>query len=300
MGLHTAMTIQSENYVPESSPGAGDGKGWRLDKNGDFQIGTMSMIDGVIRSPHATVHIDRAMVDQASIAPAQLDLPIHQVHGDVTEIVVRIDLPGVIDEMTATRKSSLHEEIKRLVMDAATGPIKQGMRTGRITQEVTCRADADMALAQRIGSLDVRPGSDWGVDVDGQVKHFPEKFRDVVIGTATINMEQPGGPVSIADLVETIGKVARLGGPALTGEEFLYKKGDVSVPDLSREFAGGLLRDPLKGVYRDIMPTKDFLAEHVGTKLKPEVACALSMCAPVTGNGKVPVNNLPRPVDDGK
>lgn len=268
--------LQSDNYQPESYPGAGDGKGWRLDKNGDFQIGTMSMIDGVIRSPHATMHIDRAMVDSASIAPAQLDLPIHQVHGDVTEIVVRIDLPGVIDEMTATRKSALHEEIKRLVMDAATGPIKQGMRTGRITQEVTCRADADMALAQRIGALDVKPGSEWG---------------DVVIGTATMNIEQPGGPVCIADLVGALGK---LGKPALTGQEFVYKKG------AEREFAGGLIRDPLKGIYRDIMPTKEFLAEHVGTKLKPEVACALSMCAPVTGNGKVPVNNLPRPVDDDK
>lgn len=288
MGLHTAMTIQSENYVPESSPGAGDGKGWRLDKNGDFQIGTMSMIDGVIRSPHATMHIDRAMVDQASIAPAQLDLPIHQVHGDRIrhegghtdmEIVVRIDLPGVIEEISAERKSALHQEIVDLIRDAA------GVPRYAITKEATCRADADSILAQRISALNVKPGSDWD---------------NVVIGTATMNIEQPGGPVCIGDLVETLGRVSRLGKPALTGEEFLYKKGDVSVPDLSREFAGGLLRDPLKGVYRDILPTKEFLAEHVGTKLKPEVACALSMCAPVTGNGKVPVNNLPRPVDDDK
>lgn len=272
MGLQSVVTIQSENFVPESKPGAGDGKGWRLDKNGDFQIGTMRMIDGVLYSPHATLHIDRAMVDSASIAPAQLDMPIHRVHGDRIphkggltdmEIVIKVDLPGVIDEMTAERKSALHQEIVDLVRDAA------GVPRYAITKEMSVRAEADMALASRIG----------GMQLGKEFLAIPQPGGDVTLGRLG------GGPVSVKDLV---GSMQRL-------QKFRDKPGHSE-----REFAGGLMRDPLKGIYRDILPTKEFLAENVGTNLKPEVACALSMCAPMTANGKPPLNILPREIDDCK
>lgn len=277
--------IQSVNYKPESKPGAGDGTGWRLCKNGDFQIGTMSMIDGVIRNPHATVHIDRAMVDSASIKPAQLDLPIHQVHGDraraQSEIEIRMTVGdgGALPDMNEEQRAHLHEKIRRLVTDAA------GVSRYAITEEVTVRAEADTALASRIGAINVDAWAGVGASLDLQLgKEYlaiPQPGGDVTLGRLG------GKPVGIKDLVETMGRVASLGMSDKPG----------CIP---HEFAGGLLRDPLKGSYRDIEPTKEFLAENVRSDLTPQAACALSMCAPITGNGKVPVNNLPHPVDDDK
>lgn len=290
--------IQSENYKPESKPGAGDGQGWRLCKNGDFQIGTMSMIDGVIRNPHATVHIDRAMVDSASIKPAQLDLPIHQVHGDRPCILddsltqprnYTIDLVVTLQETSPARVEALSQSIKQIVMDAIESDqhlsgVGMGLRSARITDEQTCRADADMALASRITAMDVGAGRDWaGVGAGLQ------------LGKEYLAIQQPGGdvklgrlggkPVSINDLV---GCMQRL-------QEFRDKPGHSE-----HEFAGGLCRDPLKGSYRDIEPTREFLAENVRSDLTPQAACALSLMAPITSNGKAPANILPRPVDDDK
>lgn len=230
--------IQSENYKPESKPGAGDGTGWRLCKNGDFQIGTMSMIDGVIRSPHATVHIDRAMVDQASIKPAQLDLPTHQVHGDrarvQSEIEIRMTVGdgGALLDMNEEQRAHLHEKIRRLVTDAA------GVPRYAITEEVTVRAEADTALASRIGAIDLHAWAGVGASLDLQ------------LGKEYLAIPQPGGDVVLG----------RLGGKPITAADFN------GTPGCSpHEFAGGLCR-----------------------------------VAPMTANGKVPLNNLPRPVDDDK
>lgn len=243
--------IQSENYKPESKPGAGDGTGWRLCKNGDFQIGTMSMIDGVLRSPHATVHIDRAMVDQASIEPAQLDLLTHQVHGDRPCVLAdsltqprnyTIDLVVTLQETSPARVEALSQSIKQIVMDAIESDqhlsgVGMGLRSARITDEQTCRADADMALASRITAMDVGAGSDWaGVGAGLQ------------LGKEYLVIPQPGGDV----------KLGRLGGKPITAADF-------NPGSSPHEFAGGLCR-----------------------------------VAPMTGNGKVPLNNLPRPVDDDK
>lgn len=257
--------IQSENYKPESKPGAGDGQGWRLCKNGDFQIGTMSMIDGVIRSPHATVHIDRAMVDQASIEPAQLDLPTHQVRGDRLphkggptdmEIVIKVDLPGVIDEMSAERKSALHQEIVQLVRDAA------GVPRYAITSEQTCRAEADTALASRIGAIDLHAWAGVGASLDLQ------------LGKEYLAIPQPGGDV----------KLGRLGGKPITAADFN------GTPGCSpHEFAGGLCRELPR------MDVEGACETFVSSALHRELPLA-----PMTGNGKVPLNNLPRPVDDDK
>ena len=276
--------LQSDNYEPESSPGAGDGKGWRLSKNGDFQIGTTTCLNGEIFSPHGNVRIDsrqfelgfdpdkqryldekylreagiepstnwpkRVYLTQEQIDAAKCDLPPHIVHkpgagkGVATicdlEVVVRIDMPEGVDVVKA---QGYAHSIRQIVMDTVnSSEVLQGMRSGRITEEQTVRAESDMALASRISGL---AGVGMGLDLDGQVRYFGEKLR----------AEQPGGPVEIGDLAKCSG--------------------------------------------RDTF-TEQFLNREVRSDLKPEVACALSMAAPMTANGKVPINNLPRPVDDDK
>lgn len=300
-------TLQSDNYEPESSPGAGDGKGWRLSKNGDFQIGTATCLNGEIFSPHGNVRVDShqyglgfdpdkqryldekhlreagitpagqhlqghvlepaVFLTQEQIDAAKCDLPPHIVHKPgasrahqvmVTqcdlEAVVRIDLPEGVDPVNA---EGYARSIRQIVMDTVNGSeVLKGMRSGRITEEQTVRADADAALASRISGL---AGVGVGLDMDGQVRYFGEKTRDPIIGTATgkkyLYVEQPGGSVAIGDLQKCCG--------------------------------------------RDTF-TEQFLNREVHSDLKPEVACALSMAAPMTANGKVPINNLPRPVDEDK
>lgn len=270
--------LQSDNYEPESSPGAGDGKGWRLSKNGDFHLPSISQVDGVIHTKYASIdlnssrqyelgfdpdkqrYLDEKHLREAGITPAgesvvylsqeqidaaKCDLPAHVVHkpgagrGVAThcdlEVVVRIDMPEGADPVKA---EGYARAIRQIVMDTVnSSEVLQGMRSGRITTEQTVRADADAALASRIGALDVADGTAWG-----------GIGRGLDLGKEYLAIEQPGGDVVLG----------RLGGKPITSADF--KPG--SSP---HEFAGGLCR-----------------------------------MAPLTANGKVPINNLPRPVDDDK
>lgn len=261
--------LQSENFVEESSPGAGDGKGWRLCRNGDFHLPSISQVDGVIHTKYASIdlnssrqfelgfdpdkqrYLDEKHLREAGIDPARVMQAQMATHCDL-EVVVRIDLPEGVDQVNA---EGYARSIRQIVMDTVnSSEVLKGMRSGRITTEQTARVDADAALASRIGGL---AGVGMGLDLDGQARYFGEKTRDPIIGTATgkeyLYVKQPGWPVAIGDLQKCCG--------------------------------------------RDTF-TEQFLNREVRSDLKPEVACALSMAAPMTANGKVPINNLPRPVDD--
>lgn len=287
--------IQSVNYKPESRPGAGDGTGWRLCKNGDFQLGKISQVDGVMYTEHASIHVDyvtgsqprmligEAMMRQASITPAQLDLPIHQVHGDrvlhkgelaQSEIEIRMTIGdgGALLDMNDEERTSLAKAIKRCVIDTIESSPLNGARTGRITDEQTCRAEADTALASRIGAIDLHAWAGVGASLDLQLgKEYlaiPQPGGDVVLGRLG------GKPVGIKDLV---GSMQRL-------QEFRDKPGKSA-----HEFAGGLCRELPR---MDVEGARETFVSSVLHRELP--------LAPMTGNGKVPLNNLPRPVDDDK
>ena len=270
--------LQSDNYEPESYPGAGDGKGWRLSKNGDCQLGDFSIVKGEIFSRHGNVRADSpqyelgfdpdkqryldekhlreggvqpvVFLSQEQIDAAKCDLPPHIVHkpgagrGVAThcdlEVVVRVDLPEGADPVKSEGYASA---IRQIVIDTINSDkVLQGMRSGRITTEQTVRAESDMALASRISGMKVL--DEWTHPVDGVGLDLGKEF---------LYVKQPGGPVAIGDLQKCCG--------------------------------------------RDTF-TEQFLNREVRSDLKPEVASALSMAAPMTANGKVPINNLPRPVDD--
>lgn len=252
-------SLQSENFVPESSPGAGDGQGWRLSKNGDVEI-------------NQTLLSQASLNRFAGISEVRKD----QLTQPEMEIVIRIDMAGItggVDNVERVAKA-----IKQVVLD------NFGTERYRITEEVSARAEADTVLASRIGAMNsglahvlAGVGASIGVDV----------------GKEYLYVKQPGGEVRIGDLSDKLASLGRLGGKPLTAEDFHLKPGNIA-----GEFAGGLLRDPLKGSYRDIEPTKEFLAENVRSDLTPQAACALSLMAPITSNGKAPANILPRGVDD--
>lgn len=199
--------LQSENYEPESSPGAGDGKGWRLSKNGDFQIGTSSCVGGEIFSPHGNVRVDSLQY----------------------ELGFDPDKQRYLDE--------------KHLRESGITPAGQHLQ-GHVLEPVVFLTQEQIDAAK-------------GLDLDGQARYFGEKTRDPIIGTATgkeyLYVKQPGGQAAIGDLQKCCG--------------------------------------------RDTF-TEQFLNREVRSDLKPEVACVLSMAAPMTANGKVPINNLPRPVDD--
>lgn len=249
--------LQSENFVEESYPGAGDGKGWRLEKNGNFQIGSSRGIAGEVITPYGSLRISKEMIEQASITPCllgQLDLPIHQVHGErlvweetnrepegrelnpgrVTDLetVIQINLPDVI--MDFDDRQALCELLKRTAHD--------------YLYEAAVRSKADASLAARIGAMDVSDNSEWG-------KTTAAVGVGLDLGKEYLYVKQPGGPVEIGDLQKCCG--------------------------------------------RDTF-TEQFLNREVRTDLKPEVVCALSMAAPITTNGKPPLNILPEEVDDCK
>lgn len=266
--------LQSDNYEPESYPGAGDGKGWRLSKNGDFQIGTSSCVGGEIFSPHGNVRVDSPQLDlvyltQEQIDAAKCDLPPYIVHkpgaasrldlkvagrnmhqqGEVTdlEFVVTVSGPGPTDPETQQRLSMA---IRQIVVDtlkvecASGGLISQVSTVGHIREEQTARAETDSALASRISGMQVL--DEWTHPVDGV---------GLQLGKEYLAVSQPGGDV----------KLGRLGGKALGVSDFAVKHLAMSPGNSPHEFAGGLSR-----------------------------------MSPMTANGKVPINNLPRPVDDDK
>lgn len=234
--------IQSVNFKPESKPGAGDGTGWRLCRNGDFQIGKTSMINGEIFSPDGNVRVDSRQFElgfdpdkqryldekhlrEAGITPARVMQAQMATHCDL-EVVVRIDLPEGADPVNA---EGYARSIRQIVMDTVnSSEVLKGMRSGRITTEQTARVDADAALASRIGALDVADGKAWGGIGAG-----------LDLGKEYLAIEQPGGDVTL----------------------------------------GRLSGKPLK--------VSDWAAQHLTV-------------SPMTVNGKVPLNNLPRPVDDDK
>ena len=243
-------TLQSDNFQPESSPGAGDGKGWRLCKNGDFQIGTATCLNGEIFSPHGNVRVDSRQFElgydpdkqryldekylrEAGITPARVMKAQMATQCDL-EVIVRVDLPEGADPVEA---EGYAHRLRQIVMDTVKSEkTLQGLRSGRVTTEQTMREGTDAALASRISSL---AGVGMGLDM----------------GKEFLYVKQPGGPVSIGDLQKCCG--------------------------------------------RDTF-TEQFLNREVRSDLKPEVVCALSMAAPITANGKPPLNILPQEVDDGK
>lgn len=235
--------LQSENFVEESSPGAGDGKGWRLCRNGDFHLPSISQVDGVIHTKYASIdlnssrqfelgfdpdkqrYLDEKHLREASITPARVMQAQMATHCDL-EVVVRIDLPEGADPVNA---EGYARSIRQIVMDTVnSSEVLKGMRSGRITTEQTARVDADAALASRIGALDVADGKAWGGIGAG-----------LDLGKEYLAIEQPGGDVTL----------------------------------------GRLSGKPLK--------VSDWAAHHLAV-------------SPMTANGKVPINNLPLPVDDDK
>lgn len=160
-------TLQSDNFQPESSPGAGDGKGWRLEKNGNFQIGGMSGINGEIFSKYGSLRIaepceeyelgfdpdKRVYLTQEQIDAAKCDLPPHILHkpgagrGVATqcdlEVTVRIDLPEGVDPVEA---EGYAHRLRHMVMDAVNSDqALKGMRSGRIATEAKPLTAADFA-----------------------------------------------------------------------------------------------------------------------------------------------------------
>lgn len=292
--------LQSDDFVPHDENGKG-GRGWRLSKNGDMQIGDTMIREGTLTHPYGTLRLsepqlelgfdmtnarrplDLVYLTQEQIDAAKCDLPAHIVHKPgiaghkqieplVWNETARLDPikvegrelnPGMVttlDLVVTVEGVSSNPEKMAQVAAAIRQTVHDVMGVPRysIEKEQTVRADADAALASRIGAMNVADGTAWsgvgmGLDLDGQVRYFGEKTRDTVIGTVTQRVEQPGGPVEIGDLAKCSG--------------------------------------------RDTF-TEQFLNREVRSDLKPEVACALSMAAPMTANGKVPINNLPRPVDD--
>ncbi|AUM59715.1 hypothetical protein HOS55_gp113 [Pseudomonas phage PMBT3] len=305
--------LQSDNYEPESYPGAGDGKGWRLSKNGDCQLGDFSMVNGEIFSRHGNVRVDnrqyelglitevrigddqsfldekhlreagiepatiwpkRVYLTQEQIEAAKCALPPHIVHKPGAsrahqvmatqcdlEVIVRVDLPEGADPANA---EGYAHKIRQIVIDTInSSEVLQGMRSGRVTTEATVRAETDSALASRISGMRVL--DEWTHPVDGVGLPLPPESAHAL--AAAISGVKPGD-----------------------GQEFLYVKqpgGPVEIGDLQ------------KCCGRDTF-TEQFLNREVRSDMKPEVVCALSMAAPMTANGKVPINNLPRHIDDVK
>lgn len=298
--------LQSENFVEESSPGAGDGKGWRLCRNGDFHLPSISQVDGVIHTKYASIdlnssrqfelgfdpdkqrYLDEKHLREAGIDPARLtpiahmpvylsqeqidaskcDLPAHIVHkpgagkGVATicdlEVVVRIDMPEGVDVVKA---QGYAHSIRQIVMDTVnSSEVLQGMRSGRITTEQTVRADADAALASRIGELSVAQGTAWG-----------GVGRGLDLGKEFQAIEQPGGDVTLG----------RLGGGPLTAADFA---------DSYRRMTPSATHGKLQQM--DVECARE---AFVGSVLHRELPLA-----PITGNGKVALNNLTRPVDGSK
>lgn len=277
--------LQSDNYEPESSPGAGDGKGWRLSKNGDFQIGTSSCVGGEIFSPHGNVRVDslqyelgfdpdkqryldekhlrEAGIEPATIWPKRVYLTQEQIDA------AKCDLPPhIVHKPGASRAHQVMvtqcdlEVVVRIDLPEGVDPVNAEGYAHKIRQIVMDTIDSSEALqGMRSGRITaeatVRAETDsalasriggLGARVQAMSSPLAGVGRGLDLGKEYLAIEQPGGDVVLG----------RLGGKPITSADF--KPGSSA-----HEFAGALCR-----------------------------------VAPLTANGKVPINNLPRPVDDDK
>lgn len=155
-------SLQSENYRPESSPGAGDGAGWRLSKNGDVEI-------------NQTLLSQASLNRFAGISEVRKD----QLTQTEMEIVIRIDMAGItggVDNVDRVAKA-----IKQVVLD------NFGTERYRITEEVSARAEADTVLASRIGAMNcglahVLAGVGASLDVGKEYLYVKQPGGDVKLG----------------------------------------------------------------------------------------------------------------------
>lgn len=268
-------TLQSENFV-EHIEGVQKGQGWRLCKNGDYQIGDSRQVNGELITNYGTLRISADKVDvgpgaEFSIAPLISDRMVIEAHATPSSIRndrvaqesrttdVEMDLVLTVRDLPHDRAEEIATTLKATLAELLGRELKEGECVGEM------KASETVSLSSRIGELSVAQGTAWG-----------GVGRGLDLGKEFLAIEQPGGDV-------TLGR--------LTGQEFLYKKGNIP-----HEFAGGLLKaDP-----SDTTFSEQFLNREVRSDLKPSVACTLSMVAPITSNGKLPPNILPRSVDDVK
>lgn len=263
--------LQSDNYEPESYPGAGDGKGWRLSKNGDCQLGDFSMVNGEIFSRHGNVRVDSRQYElgfdpdknrylrEAGITPAG-----EHLQGHVLEPVVFLT-----QEQIEAAKCDLPPHIVH----------KPGAGRGMATQ-------CDLEVIVRV---DLPEGAD-----PANAEGYAHKIRQIVMDTinssevlqgmrsgrvtteATVRAETDSALASRIGALDVADGTAwgGIGAGLDLGKEYLAIEqpgGDVTLGRLSGK--------PLK--------VSDFAVGHLAV-------------APMTANGKVPINNLPRPVDDDK
>lgn len=276
--------LQSENFVEESYPGAGDGKGWRMCKNGDFQICTSSCVGGEIFTKYGNVRVDarqfelgfdpdkqryldekhmrEAGIEPSTNWPKRVYLTQEQIEA------AKCALPGHIVHKPGAGKGVATicdlEVVVRIDMPEGVDVVKAQGYAHSIRQIVMDTVNSSEVLkGMRSGSgritdeETVRAESDMALGARVQAMSSPLAGigAGLDLGKECLYVEQPGGPVAIGDLQKCCGR-----------DKF----------------------------------TEQFLNREVRSDLKPEVACALSMAAPMTANGKVPLNNLPRPVDDDK
>lgn len=287
--------LQSDNYEPESSPGAGDGKGWRLSKNGDFQIGTATCLNGEIFSPHGNVRVDspqfelgfdqdkQRYLDEKHLREAGITPAGQYLQGHVLEPVVylsqeqidaaKCDLPPhIVHKPGASRAHQVMvtqcdlEVVVRIDLPEGVDPVNAEGYAHKIRQIVMDTIDSSEALRG------MRSGR---ITAEATVRAETDMALASRIGAISSGLAGVGMGLDLDGQVRYFGEKLRAEQPG----------GPVEIGDLA------------KCCGRDTF-TEQFLNREVRSDLKPEVACALSMAAPMTANGKVPINNLPRPVDD--
>lgn len=283
--------LQSDNYEPESYPGAGDGKGWRLSKNGDCQLGDFSMVNGEIFSPHGNVRVDsrqfelgfdpdkQRYLDEKHLREAGITPAGEYLQGHVIEPVVYLT-----QEQIDAAKCDLPPHVL----------YKPG--ASRAHQVMATQCDLEVTVR-----VDLPEGAD-----PANAEGYANKIRQIVMDTVNssevlkgmrsgrITEEQTVRAESDMALASRIGGLAGVGMGLDLDDQVRYFG-----EKLRAEQPGGPVEigDLAKCSGRDTF-TEQFLNREVRSDLKPEVVCALSMAAPMTANGKVPINNLPRPVDD--
>ena len=297
--------LQSDNYEPESSPGAGDGKGWRLSKNGDFQIGTATCLNGEIFSPHDNVRVDSLQYDlgfdpdkqryldekhlrEAGITPAGQHLQGHVLEPVVYLTQEQIDAakcdlpPHIVYKPGASRAHQVMvtqcdlEVVVRIDLPEGVDPVNAEGYAHKIRQIVMDTIDSSEAL-QGMRSGRITAEATVRAETDSALASRIGGLAGVGMGLDVDGQVRYFGEKTRDPIIGTA-----------TGKEYLCVKqpgGPVAIGDLQ------------KCCGRDTF-TEQFLNREVRSDLKPEVAYALSMAAPMTANGKVPINNLPRPVDD--
>lgn len=224
-----------------------------------------------------TLEINRALVLEAKLEPVPLvwheterleDIKV-SVGDPQAPVHTTLDLVVSIEGMLTNPavRESLVAAIRQTVIDVLHAAPSRGMRTARLTTETTVRAQADEACASHIGAL----SCGVGVDLDGQARHFEEKHKDAWAGV--------GASITPASLVvETPG-------------------GTVTIGDLAKEFAATHpgSAEQHKKAFQDLHLNREVPLEDV-----PKTMGQLCRVAPISCNGKLPVNFLDTDVDDGK